>query len=262
MREDELEAAAEALAPARTNGEPIDPVPESLRPRDEDEAYAVQQRLHERLTLAGHGPLAGHKIGCTTQVMQRYLNIPQPCAGGVFERTVHHGEGRIFATDYRRVGVECEIAVRLARDLDTVPASHAELSDALACCMAAMEIVDDRYRDYTTLGVMTLIADDFFNAGAVVVEPGANWRNVDLASVSGRMWINDREAGHGTGADIMGHPLNALAWLVERYAGLGLRLRAGDLVLLGSVVQTQWLEAGDEVRIEVGELGSATLVVS
>ena len=63
------------------------------------------------------GALVGYKIGCTSAVMQQYLDIPHPCGGGVFAKGVHDSGVRLRAADFVRVGVECEIAVRLARDL-------------------------------------------------------------------------------------------------------------------------------------------------
>ena len=123
--------------------------------------------------------------------------------------------------------------------------------------MTAMEIVDDRFRDYPTMGTPTLIADDFFNAGCVLAEPVRTWRDLDLAAVRGRMWINGELVGEGRGSDILGDPLNALAWIATNLAGRDGRLRAGMFVMLGSVVTTRWVAAGDDVRIEVDGLGEA-----
>ena len=89
-----------------------------------------------------------------------------------------------------------------------------------------------------------------------------NWRHLDLAALTGRTWINDVEVASGMSSLVMGHPLNALAWLANAHGEHGLPgIRAGEFVLLGSVVQTQWLNAGDKVRIEVSELGQASLDV-
>ncbi len=73
--------------------------------------------MHEKLSAAGWGPIAGHKIGCTTTVMQEYLKIDAPCAGGVFGERVRLGIGHYDRAGMCRPGVECEIAVRLSADL-------------------------------------------------------------------------------------------------------------------------------------------------
>jgi 2-keto-4-pentenoate hydratase len=252
--------AAALLCAARLERRRFDRLPEGCRPADEVNAYAVQDALHERLTAAGWGALAGHKIGCTTPVMQRFLSIPNPCAGGVFAPTVQHARGALRHADFLHVGVECEIAVRLAQDLpaEGAPYDRRSVAVAVGACMAAIEVVDDRYEDYRSLDAATLIADDFFNAGCVLGAPVEAWRELDLAALRGRMTINGGEVGTGKGGDILGHPLAALAWLANALAARGGQLTAGEFVLLGSVVETKWVTAGDLVEVEIEGLGRAS----
>ena len=89
----------------------------SVRPADEASAYASQDQLHAILSSAGFGPVAGHKIGCTTRVMQEFLRIPNPCAGGVFASQVHRSPAVVRHADWVRPGVECEMVVSLDADL-------------------------------------------------------------------------------------------------------------------------------------------------
>ncbi|MFX5956877.1 hypothetical protein ABTF01_21005, partial [Acinetobacter baumannii] len=83
---------------------------------------------------------AGHKIGCTSRVMQDYLGIPHPCAGGVFARGVYGSGAGLRTSDFVRVGVECEIAVRLARDLPPLDAPFTldHVATAIGACHAAI----------------------------------------------------------------------------------------------------------------------------
>jgi len=74
--------------------------------------------------------------------------------------------------------------------------------------------------------------------------------------------VNGTEVGRGTGAQIMDHPLDALAWLARTRAARGMGLKQGEFVLLGSVVETQWLNAGDSARVEIESLGSVSLNVT
>jgi 2-oxo-3-hexenedioate decarboxylase/2-keto-4-pentenoate hydratase len=116
--------------------------------------------------------------------------------------------------------------------------------------MAAIEVVDDRYSDWGGLGATQLIADDFFGAGCVLGAERVMSEELDLAAVSARMTVNGLEVGAGVGADILGDPLTALMWLVNEMAGYGHSFRRGSFVLLGGLVQTQWVEQNDVVEIE------------
>jgi 2-oxo-3-hexenedioate decarboxylase/2-keto-4-pentenoate hydratase len=254
-------AAAKLLSRHRLDRLVFGGFPAGFRPRNEAEAYQVQDALHCLLAAAGRGEVVGHKIGCTTPTMQAYLNIPRPAAGGVFDSTVQHLDGRFRHADFVRPGVECELAVRLSRDLEAsdAPFERAEVAAAVGSVMAAIELVDDRYSDWGGLGALTLIADDFFGAGCVLGAERESWQEeLDLDIVSARMTVNGVEVGAGVGADILGDPLSALTWLVNEMAGYGHSFRRGAFVLLGSLVQTHWVEQHDVVVVENVPLGRVT----
>jgi 2-keto-4-pentenoate hydratase len=253
---DRIGLAAQAIAAARRARNPLKPLPPEVAPADEAQAYRIQRAVHD-LLLPQVGSLVGYKIGCTSKVMQDYLGIAHPCGGGVFERVVHPSGVSLRAGDFVRVGVECEIAVRLARDVapSEEPFTAERVGEAVEAYFPAIEIVDDRYDRWETIGVPTLIADDFFAAGCVLGEAVARQAAPDLLQVTGRALINGAEAGSGTGADVLGHPHNALAWLANHLAAEGKRLHAGQIVLTGSLVKTIWLTAGDRVVMELQGLG-------
>jgi 2-keto-4-pentenoate hydratase len=254
--DDNILAAAQAIAQSRRNRTPLKALPPDLAPKHESEGYRIQRAVHDLLLPQG-GPLVGYKIGCTNAVMQRYLNIPHPCGGGVFARGVHESGAALRAGDFVRVGVECEIAVRLARDLaaSQAPFTAETVAEAIEAYLPAIEIVDERYVGWETMGAPTLIADDFFAAGCVLGQPVARQAAPDLLAVVGRAIINGAEAGRGTGADVLGHPHHALAWLANHLAAEGRGLHAGQIVLTGSLVKTIWLAAGDRVTMELEGLG-------
>jgi 2-keto-4-pentenoate hydratase len=256
-------AAATAIASARRTRTPLKPLAAELAPRTEAEGYRIQQALRD-LLAADFGAMVGYKIGCTSAVMQQYLAIPHPCGGSVFAHGVHDSGASLRAADYVRVGVECEIAVRLARDLapSAAPFTADTVAQAIEAYLPAIEIVDDRYADWQTLGAPTLVADDFFAAGCVLGTPVARSAAPDLLDVIGRAVINGVEAGRGTGADVLGHPHNALAWLANHLAASGQGLHAGQIVLTGSLVKTIWLKAGDKAVMDLSGLGTVEVAFS
>lgn len=264
MSNEKFNLAATELIKQRLALHPITPLPESLRPQNLTEAYAIQAALNALLIQAGMGSMVGHKIGCTTPVMQAFVNIDQPCAGRIFSRTVMHGQGQVPAHGFVKLGIECEIAVVLAHDLPAQSHQYnvESVKSAVGAVMIAMELVDERYAHFPSLGVPTLVADDFFNAGCILGEPVHDWHELDLANLTGFTRINGREVAHGKGSLVMGHPLHALAWLANSLAEHGQPgLKAGEFVLLGSVVETQWLKPGDRVEIDIPQLGELSLEV-
>ena len=249
--------AAAALVSSRLSGGVLGRLADEVAPRDERDAYGVQLAAHRLLSSTGFGRRAGWKIGCTTPVMQAYLKIANPCAGGMFQANVWHGSHSFSALDKRRLGVECEVAVRIGRDLPrrALPYEVGDVAAAVAACMAAIEVVEDRYLDYPTLDTPTLIADDFFHHSCVLGRQDERFEPSRLRDVTASMAINGDEVGSGKGADIMGDPMSVLCWLANSSIEWGAPLVNGDVVLLGSLVQTQWVVTGDVVTVENEPLG-------
>ena len=259
---DHSAATAALITSARLDGRLLGDLGDQGRPPTELAAYRVQAIAHGLLESAGFGRQAGWKIGCTTKVMQAYLGIGTPCAGAMFAANVWQGQHAFPVPAAGRLGVECEIAVRMGRDLPRREQAYepADMPGAVAASMAAIEVVADRYVDYPSLDTPTLIADDFFHHACVLgpqreSRPPESLRPESLREVTGAMTINGREVGRGVGTDILGDPLVVLCWLANSCAAWGTPLLAGDVILLGSLVQTQWVKAGDVVAVTNAPLG-------
>ena len=259
--------AAELLADLRLRApgtEPLDDLPEHLRPWDLLAAYAVQAELRGQLAGRGLGPQTGWKIGCTTEVMQDYLKIPHPCAGTLYRETTHRGQVTLVASDYFTLGLECEIAVMLNADLPFKQSLYTsdEVLPAIGGVMASIEIVEHRFRDFQKAGTPSLVADDFFSVGCVLGRPVPMVDIGDMGALQGGFAMNGKRPQLvGTGAEILGHPLGALAWLADHVARLGTPLRAGQVVSLGSVVKTIYPEPGQRIEARFTKLPAAVVEV-
>ncbi len=254
--------AARFLWQERQAGRPFVPIPEPHTPHHLDDAYAVQAELQQLLTQTC-GPLAGYKIALTTAVMQKMVGFDAPIAGGILEKTIHHTPARVRLSDYGRLGVECEIAVQIGQDLPAAQAPHtrASVAGAVGAVMPAFELVDDRHADYTKIAdhILTLLADNAWNGGIVLGSPLTDWQSLDLAAVHGTMRINGTVVGEGDGRDVLGHPLDALAWLASTLASQGKTLTQGMVVMTGSVVATKFVSRGDQVQLAMDGLGEVEL---
>ena len=127
--------------------------------------------------------------------------------------------------------------------------------------MAAIEIVENRYGDLAEFGTPALIADQVFHAGAVLGAPPArDWRALDIPDLRGRVLIDAGLRGEGLAAELMGHPMNCLAWLAGSAVAAAFGgLRAGQVIMLGSVVTPIWLKQPGQVVIEFDDLPAVTL---
>ena len=197
--------------------------------------------------------------------MRAFLGVHEPQAGVMHDSQLLHTPARVRAADYVNLIVEFEIAVEIAEDLPAAdaPFFRDRVAHAVGAVMPALELADDRNADYAQLArhPLELIADNAWNQGAVLGFPVNEWQRIDLAAVHGMASINGRPVGEGRGADALGHPLDALAWIADHLAKNGRALLRGDVVITGSLVTTKAVGAGDFVEFAVEGLGKVELRV-
>ncbi len=236
-----------------------------LLPESIGEAYQVQ--VAYQAALAGeYGQVAGYKIAYTTTALQQSSGISEPVAGVILANNVRHSPAVLDPADFLEPGIECEVGVRLGRDLSAsgAPYDRDGVSDAVEAVMTAFEVVDNRRTQGqdTQTQLLTTISSNILNAGVVLGEPVTDWRGIHLAGCRGYMKINGDLVGEGMGSDVMGHPLEPLAWLANALAAQGRELKAGMIVITGSIVSPKWLKSGDSALIEIEGLGQAELSVA
>ncbi|HUN70652.1 MAG TPA: fumarylacetoacetate hydrolase family protein [Burkholderiales bacterium] len=244
------------------------PLPAALAPASVAEAYAIQSEF-VGMRAAALGQVTGYKLALTTPAMRSMVGLTEPIAGDMHDKTIRRhgtpGAGTVRAADYVRLLVEFEIALEMADDLPAIgaPYDRAGVARAVGAVMPALELADDRDADYALLPAnpLMLIADNAWNEGAVLGAPVRNWQGIDLAGLRGEASINGKSVGAGHGRDVMGHPLDALAWLANNLASRGLGLWRGDVVITGSLVTTKYPKPGDRIRFAAGGLGAVELQV-
>ena len=244
----------EALAAARREGTYADI--DWTGVTDTASAMAVQAAA----VAAYGGRQIGYKVGATSQAAQDIVGCEGPFYGPMAAADAcYDGDTMPWLNHYR--GVECEFAFTMGHDYpapgETV--DRQSLEAAIADCLIALEVVGRRTAG-DGMPQYPGIIGDFAAHSAFVAGPGvANWAAFDLAAVMVRGSINGAVTNEGSGAAVLGHPLNALAWLAERLVTDGGRLRAGDIVSTGTTLGIIIPEPGATVTGDFGELGMVSV---
>lgn len=257
MDRERIEKAAAFMHQTHIDGSGHQRIPEAIRPRDLDEAYAAQEAFH-RLRLGTATPsLAGYKIAATSRAIQEQVGLREPFLGAILPGMVHHSPHALSFRDYQQLGIECEIAVELEADLPPAQAPFDRDAVATAVCAVrpAFELLDMRNCHLRGIDAISSITDNAMIGGVVLGPRSAEWRECGIGDLAGRLSVNGEPCGAGNTRDALGHPLEGLAWIANHLAGRGLALHAGMVVITGSIIATQFPRAGDHVVYEVEKLG-------
>jgi 2-keto-4-pentenoate hydratase len=253
--------AAEVLLGHWDAGTKLGSLPSALRPSSRAEGYAIQAQWMRHTKR----PLFGWKIAATSTAGQRHINVGGPLAGRILaEKVMPDGATIPLAGNGMRV-VELELAFRFGRDIPprSTPYSVDEVLAAVASLHPALEIPDSRFEDFTAVGEAQLIADDacahLFMLGEATIAP---WRDMDLAAHEVSAEVVGKSTHPGKGANVLGDPRVALAWLVNEVSGLGLTLGAWQVVTTGTCVVPIAIVPGDRVRARFGILGGMEVAFS
>jgi len=254
---DRLDAMARWMWDARTRRLPYDNLPSELRPASIAEAYAAQE-VYYRLAEASYGAVGGAKIATTTKVMQQLMGIDHPCGGAIFARTIHASPATLRRTDFVNLRIESEIALKLAADLPAAgaPWTRETVAPAVAAAMAAFELIEDRNADYAKVEARSLIVENCWNGG-IVTGASKAMPVADLVGIPGRLTIGGKVIGEGKAED----PCATLAWLANHVAERGRGLKAGMVVITGSLIPTVSIASGQRAVFTVDGLGDVAMDV-
>jgi 2-oxo-3-hexenedioate decarboxylase/2-keto-4-pentenoate hydratase len=242
---------------ARTRRLPYRNLPDELRPASIAEAYAAQEAYY-RLAEASYGAVGGAKIATTTKVMQQLMGIDHPCGGAVFSRTIHASPAVLRGANFVNLRIESEIALKLDADLPAsgAPWTRDKVAPAVVAALPAFELIEDRNADYAKTEALSLIVENCWNGGIVIGTP----KRVPLdklVGISGRLSIGGKIVGEGRAED----PCATLAWLANHVAERGRGLKAGMIVITGSLIPTVSIAPGQRAVFTVDGLGEAVMDV-
>ncbi|PWV69034.1 2-oxopent-4-enoate hydratase [Halomonas sp. A11-A] len=258
MEQAKIQAFGDELYEAMVKREAISPLTNRGEDISIEDAYHISLRMLERRQQAG-ARIIGKKIGVTSKAVMNMLNVHQPDFGYLTDDMVFNS-GEVVPISDRLIAprAEGEIAFILKKDLTGPGVTNADVLAATECIMPCFEIVDSRIRDWK-IAIQDTIADNascgLFVLGDNAVSPG----DVDLVTCGMVVEKNGSIISTGAGAAALSSPVNCVAWLANTLGEFGISLKAGEVILSGSLVPLEPVKAGDAMRVDIGGIGSASV---
>ena len=247
----ERKQLAVLLVDAQESGKPV---PAEYRQEFTlEEAYAVQVLVRDEKIRRGHRVL-GKKVGFTGRAMRQQFNFDQPDYGNLFSDQIFTQGAAIDTSRFVAPKVEGEIAFIMQSDLSGPHVTVADVLRATYGVMACLEFVDSRWDFGIT--VLDSIADNAGCGGFALGSKLLKLEGVDLRYTAMFVEKNGVLISSGAGIEVLGDPLNSIAWLVNKLAEHGDGLRAGDIVLSGAISGATPAVKGDVFNVSFSNLGS------
>ena len=222
-----------------------------------EDAYQIQQRMIARRLEAGER-IVGKKIGVTSRAVMNMLGVYQPDFGYLLDGMVMNEGESIDTRTLIQPKAEGEIAFVLKRDLMGPGIGNADVLAATECVMPCFEIVDSRIRDWK-IKIADTVADNASCGVFVLGDSAVDPRRIDLVTCGMVLEKNGEIVATGAGAAALGAPANAVAWLANTLGRLEIPLRAGEVILSGSLAAMVPVKAGDNLRVTIGGIGGCSV---
>lgn len=227
-----------------------------------EDAYAIQRAWVSDMVADGRR-VVGRKIGLTSRVMQRAMDITEPDYGAVTDDMVFDSGDQVPADRFIGPRVEVELAFVLGRRLRGPHATVADVLDATSHIVPAIEILDSRVAMTDPASghrrtIVDTIADNAADAGMILGTGLLRPDRLDPRAISALLYVNGVIEETGVASAVLGNPALGVAWLANRLAPYGEALEEGQAVLSGSFIRAVNVGKGDVVHADFAELGAVT----
>ena len=215
----------------------------------------AQLARRRELLAAGDEPL-GWKVGFGAPASLARLRLAGPLVGFLLERARVPDGGRVSVAGWVRPVAEPEIACHLARDVPA-GASRDVAAGAIGALGAAIELADV---DRTPDDVEEILARNIFQRAVVLGPSDPGRAGGSAAGLAARVLVGGREAGATDDVEALTGKLAELVRHVASFLGaFGEELRAGEVVIAGSIVPPLEVAPPTDVRFELAPLGAVSV---
>ncbi|MGL4859845.1 MAG: 2-oxopent-4-enoate hydratase [Enterobacteriaceae bacterium] len=253
-----LKQYGEALFAAWRDKKAIAPLTDSVADLTINDAYRIQQEMVALRLKSSGEHIIGKKIGVTSKVVMEMLNVHQPDFGMLTSGMVYGDGATIRADSLIAPRAEGELAFILKRDLTGPGITLADVIAATEFVLPCFEIVDSRIADWK-IRIQDTVADNASSGVFVLGDAAISPHAVELPLVGMSLHKNGEIVATGAGAAVMNHPGNAVAWLANMLGTMEVGLKAGEVILSGSLAAMVPVKAGDNLSIALGGVGSASV---
>lgn len=211
--------------------------------------FAEALQVQEKVTAA-LGAVGGWKVAPNS-------TKDVPSLAPVLAKNVF-GENEAFAKGrFQNIGVECEIAFRMGKDLGGGTYTREQVADAIEAMVPLIEICESRLADTKAGPAEWRVADSVSQGGIMIGKPIADWRSVNVTDQPLTLTFNGEKVAEVPGskqADLVAI-VTLLANQIGKHCG---GIKKGQIVTTGSMSGNIPAKPGTEAVATFKNLGKLT----
>ena len=253
-----LEQIAQYMLDQHNSKQNFENLPETLMPKDFDEAYETQKIFQEN---SGRGSLGGFKIALASKVQQQLCGIDHPVAGGIFANEIKSSPSTFELKNFHGLGLEFEIAATMSDDLkpEMGPFNSENIRKYIKSLSPAFELIIDRNANYSNINPLSMITDNAWCSGIVLGKELPDWKKLNLDTIKSQLLWNDETPQNAMIKDA--NPLESLAWVSNLLTSLGRTIPKHSVIITGSVIKTRAPHKGDHIIYKVEDLSEVEIKI-
>ncbi|KAL3448272.1 hypothetical protein BJX65DRAFT_295163 [Aspergillus insuetus] len=235
-----LEEIASTLRTARTEAKPIDAPTKTWPGLNADDAFKIQQ-INSTHAVKHGDRLVGYKLGNIAKVMQSAFGLDHPDYGFLHSSLFAYEGTSIRRDKFIKPFVELEVGFVLKAPLKGPNVTVADVISAIDYAVPAIEIIDSRVKEWA-IDLPDTLADNGSTGAVILGGLPRRLTELTLSNMRGVLKFNGQEVMAGNTRNVLGNPISAVAWLVNRLADYDIEFLPGQFILPGSCLEAVPME--------------------
>jgi 2-keto-4-pentenoate hydratase len=203
-------------------------------PKNVDEAYLIQDEVVKSFDYNS----IGWKVGCTTEMAQKFSGMTEPFSGIMFDETTFLTSNLDIKCVMNKPIIEPELCFEIGENIIDIGELYNKenILKYIKSIFPVIEIVDARYQKGWDIKALETISDNGVHSILVKGEKISDWNSYDRLNSIINLYVDNKLICSGRGSNVLNDPLNSICWLANKLIARGKFIKAGEIITTGNTL--------------------------
>ena len=203
-------------------------------PKDVDEAYLIQEQVVKSFNYNA----IGWKVGCTTEMAQKFSGMTEPFSGIMFKETTFSSSSLSIKNTMNKPIIEPELCFEIRDNVIDIGELYNKdnILKHIKSIFPVIEIVDARYKKGWDIKALETISDNGVHSLLIKGDVLSDWQSYDRLKSPIDLFIDNKNICSGRGSNVLNDPLNSICWLANKLISRGKFIKSGEIITTGNTL--------------------------